>query len=167
MKKKAKKKLLKKQKKHAAGWGAASGAIASMASDVAIGVLSNFVEDNVTPHLKKGSKKKGKEGDPDAGRASGAQNGQAPRRGEGVKDVAAAIVTALCDRGPQSIPDLLGQTRAKLVQVLRALRDLREFRLVEFAADDDRVQLTATGSHTATVLSKERIREDAAALLEK
>ena len=148
--KKLVKELTKGNKKHAAGWGAASGALASLAGDVATGVLSNFVEDTFAPLLKKGSKKKGRKHRHEAADEDGRNN---LNDASDVGDVPAAVVAALCEHGSQTIPELLKHTRAKLVEVLRALRDLREFRLVEWVADDDQVRLTSTGTQTGEVLS--------------
>jgi hypothetical protein len=156
MGKKAKKakKQLKKHKKKATGLGATTGALAGVATQVATKVLTQVIEDTITPHLKKGSKKKA------------ARRDEAPDR----PDPAAAVIRALCERGPQTIPDLLDRTRGRLVDLLRALRDLRQFHLVEWDDDDDegagRVRLTRSGDRTATVLTKGHIREDAAELVE-
>jgi hypothetical protein len=152
MGKKAKraKKQLKKHKKKATGLGATTGALAGVATKV----LTQVIEDTITPHLKKGSKKK-------AARRDGA-----PDR----PDPAAAVIRALCERGPQTIPALLDRTRGRLVDLLRALRDLRQFHLVEWDEDNDegagRVRLTRSGDRTATVLTKDHMRDDAAELLQ-
>ena len=155
MAKKAKKakKLLKQRKSQAMRWGAASGVLAGLAGDVLLKLASGMVEEYVQPHLKRGSKKKG---------AAGAEGtgGEAP-------DVAARVLRVLAERGPLTIPDLLTHAEARLVDLLHALQDVREFRLVEFVGDENRVQLTAVGDRTATVLSKQDIRREAEMLLGK
>ena len=45
--------------------------------------------------------------------------------------------------------------------MLHALKDVREFQLVELIESDNVVQLTATGGRTATVARGNGIREDA------
>ena len=141
---KKKSKAKKKQK----GWSTSSVVASGLAGKVLGNVLSRAVNDVADTYLNKRSKKKGAEGD-------------------AKPDVATRLLKALAERGPLSIPDLLERTAAPLVKMLRSLQDLREFRLVEFVGDDDRVQLTPVGSRTATVLGKASIRRSAAAILEK
>ena len=155
MAKKAKK-LLKKRKKQAMKWGAASGVLAGLAGDVLLKVASGVVDEYVAPHLKWGSKNSKKKS------VDGAQGS-----GGETTDVAARLLRVLAERGPQTIPDLLTHTEARLVDLLHALQDVREFRLVEFVGDDNRIRLTAVGDRTATVLSKQDIRREADILLGK
>lgn len=144
--KKKLKKMSKKHKAHAAKWGAATGALAGFAGDVLVRVAANLINDTLDSSLKKGAKKKGAQGDE-------------------ALDAPARLLTVLAERGPQSVPDLLFHSAVPLSAMLRALRDVREFRLIEFVGDDDAVHLTDAGNRTATVLSKHRIRTDAARLL--
>jgi hypothetical protein len=144
----AKKKSKAKKKKKQKGWSTGSVVAAGLAGEVLGNALSLAVNQAADKYLNKGSKKKGAEGD-------------------AKPDVATRLLRSLAERGPLSIPDLLERTAAPLAKMLRSLQDLREFRLVEFVGDDDRVQLTPVGSRTATVLGKASIRRSAAAVLEK
>jgi hypothetical protein len=145
-----KKKKSKKGKK--GGGGSAFGALgANILSDLATGVIAAAMTQAINntslgQHLKKGSKKKGEEG--------GAQ-----------ADVAASVLKALAARGPLPIAELLRYSGAPLTPTLHAIADVREFRLIEFAPDDDKVRLTASGSRTATAVAKDGIRREADALL--
>jgi len=145
------KKAGKKAKKKAAKWGVLSGALSGVASHVLVRVISDVITHSLDDHLKKGSKKKGKEGVEAAPQV----------------DAATCLLRSLAERGPLTVADLLEHTHVGLTAALRAIRDLREFRLVEFVGDDNRVQLTDPGSRTATVLSKADIRQSAALLLGK
>ncbi len=84
----------------------------------------------------------------------------------GVDDVAAQLLKVLSERGPQSIADLIDATKAGLTPVLKALHNVRDFRLVDFIGEGDLVQLTAAGNRTVTVIQKDDIRKDAAKLLQ-
>jgi hypothetical protein len=67
----------------------------------------------------------------------------------------------LADRGPLTVPDLLTSTRARLTELLHAIQDLQQFHLVEFLSDSHTVQLTSTGSRTATACHAQEIRSAA------
>ena len=144
----AKKKNKAKKKRKQKGWSTPSLVAAGLAGEVLGNVLSQAVNQAADKYLNKGSKKKGAEGD-------------------AKPDVATRLLKALAERGPLPIPELLERTSAPLAKMLHALQDLREFRLVEFVGDDDRVQLTPVGGRTATVLGKAAIRRNVAAVLEK
>lgn len=147
MAKKSKKKGRKKR------YGPASLLLAGVAGEVLGSVVTQALNsDLVAEHLGRQPKKKAADGD---------------GRGGPSDDVATRLLRTLADRGPQSIPDLIEHTGAGLAATLRALQDVREFRLVELGESDDQVRLTAVGNRTATVLAKQAIRRDAKALLDK
>ena len=98
--------------------------------------------------------------------ADGAEKCVAPG-GTGVKgeqeecDVAADVLRVLCESGPKSIAELLTESGTGLTPLLNALRTAREFRLIEVTgAEDDVVQLTASGTRTASMLRREQIEVD-------
>jgi predicted transcriptional regulator len=76
-------------------------------------------------------------------------------------DVAARLLTHLSELGPQTIPDLLAATRVPLTTLLHALKDARDFQLVEMVGEHNLVQLTGAGNRTATVVRGNDIREQA------
>ena len=59
----------------------------------------------------------------------------------------------------------MASTRAGLTRLLHAVRDLREFHLVEFLPGTGRIALTAPGSDAATAVRGNDIRSAAARLL--
>ena len=76
-------------------------------------------------------------------------------------DVAADVMRVLGESGPKPIAELITETEAGLTPLLNALRTLREFRLVEITgAEDDVVQLTGSGTRTASLLHREQIEHD-------
>jgi hypothetical protein len=82
------------------------------------------------------------------------------------QDVAGEVVRVLSESGPQSVAQLLAQTNVGLSPLLRALRDSRDFRLVEMVGDDDTVQLTPSGSRVASTLRREGIESEGRKRLE-
>ena len=82
------------------------------------------------------------------------------------RDVAGDVVRILAESGPRSVAQLVADTGAGLSPLLRALRDARDFRLVEMVGDDDTVQLTPSGSRVASALRREGIESEGRKLLE-
>ena len=140
-----------KRKKNKKGNALTSAALAAFAGDFLANMLGEIIGNQFQPGNDK--QKGGK-----IGKGSKGRNGE---------DVSAIILATLAENGPQSIPDLVAATGVGLSPVLHALKDVRDFRLVEFVGDDDNVQLTATGNRTAGVLRKNGIREHAGRLLKK
>ena len=91
------------------------------------------------------------------------EKGSHPRKH---RDVAGEVVRILAESGPRSVAQLVAETRIGLSPLLRALRESREFRLVELVGDDDIVQLTPSGNRVASALRREEIEADGRKLLE-
>ena len=81
-------------------------------------------------------------------------------------DVAAAVVSLLGERGPAPIPDVLKCAPGGLTRILRALRDLQQFHLIEYDAEARRVGLTPAGAEAATALKRSDNYSSAATLPE-
>ena len=97
--------------------------------------------------------------------ADGAEKCVAPgatgKGGEEECDVAADVLRILGESGPRSIAELLTDAEAGLTPLLQALRTLREFRLVEITgAEEEVVQLTGSGTRTASLLRRGQIEHD-------
>jgi len=76
-------------------------------------------------------------------------------------DVAADVLRVLGESGPKSIAELLSESDAELTPLLAALRTLREFRMIDMRGDDeDVVQLSASGTRTATALRRGQIEHE-------
>jgi hypothetical protein len=76
-------------------------------------------------------------------------------------DVAADVLRVLGESGPKPIAELITEAEAGLTPLLTALRTLREFRLIEITgAEEDVVQLTSSGTRTASLLHREQIEHD-------
>ena len=76
-------------------------------------------------------------------------------------DVAADVMRVLGESGPKPIAELLTESGQGLTPLLHALRTLREFRLIEITgAEEDVVQLTGSGTRTASLLRREQIEHD-------
>jgi len=60
----------------------------------------------------------------------------------------------------------LTSTRAKLTPLLRAIQDLQQFHLIEYASDTNCLRLTPVGARTASTDRGEEIRAAAARALE-
>ena len=72
----------------------------------------------------------------------------------------------LTQRGPTPLPELLRAVQFDLTATLRALHDLREFRLIEMTDDELIVRLTDRGRTLAISVAKDSMRADATRLLE-
>ena len=86
--------------------------------------------------------------------------------GDEQQDVAADVLCALAESGPKSIAELVTATNAGLTPLLVALRQTREFGLIEFVGDEQGVQLTPSGTRTAAALRREQINSDGMKMLE-
>jgi hypothetical protein len=153
---KSKKKGGKGKKKHV-GKGFVSSAVAATFAGGLLGkvvekVMADVVEDFVLPRHGKGHR-------------DGNDRGHGHKRD---RDVAALLLRALADGGPNPVAQLLGETQAGLTPTLEALRTLREFRLINIVGADgeESVEATRSGAHAATVLRQGDIRHEAKELLE-
>ncbi len=81
------------------------------------------------------------------------------------QDVAADVLRVLAESGPKPIADLITETGAGLTELLRALEQVRAFRLVELVGDEQVVQLTSEGTRTASALRREQINAEGMKLL--
>jgi hypothetical protein len=82
------------------------------------------------------------------------------------RDIASEVLRVLGESGPRSIAELITETGTGLSPLMRALRDSRDFRLVELVGDADVVQLTPAGSRVASALRRDAIEADGRKLLE-
>ena len=92
-------------------------------------------------------------------------NGTGDDGDEEQQDVAADVLCALAESGPRSIAELVTETDAGLTPLLAALRQTREFGLIEFVGDEQAVQLTPSGTRTAAALRREQINSDGMKML--
>src|SRR5688572_8917818 len=92
---------------------------------------------------------------------------QAAQEAAETTELTALLLTTLAEQGPKSIAELLGAVNgaATLGEVLHALKDVRDFRLIELIGEDDLVQLTPAGRRTSDVVLKGHIRHEATKLL--
>ena len=97
--------------------------------------------------------------------ADGAEKCVAPGSGgkgdDAECDLAADVMRVLGESGPKPIAELLTESAQGLTPLLNALRTLREFRLIEITGtEEDIVQLTGSGTRTASLLRREQIEHD-------
>ena len=141
MPKRNKKKRRKKQSGNGGGGGGA-GMVAGAVGNVLGNMLGQLLADGLETW----------------GSQAGSGNGQ-DRQDD---DTAARVLKVLSERGPQSIAQLLEATNVGLTPLLGALRNVQEFRLIEFVGEGELVQLTQSGHRTVTVVQKDDIRREAA-----
>jgi hypothetical protein len=117
-------------------------------------IVGNFAGQVMAHKTTKPSKSKGDKG---------SETDDAPRKR---RDVAGELVRVLSESGPRSVAQLVADTGVGLSPLLRALRDSRDFRLVELVDDDDVVQLTPCGSRVASAMRRDGIETEGRKLLE-
>jgi hypothetical protein len=84
------------------------------------------------------------------------------------RDVAGDVLRILAESGPRSIAQLITETGDELLPLLRALRVMREFHLVDGPGSEDEglLQLTHAGRRTATALRRDQIECDGRKMLQ-
>jgi len=135
----------RKRGKKAKGGNARNGAINSFWLQLARETIGNFAGQLMADGAEKCA-------------APGASGGKGAQK---ECDVAAEALRVLGESGPKSIAELLTESGAGLTPLLTALRTLREFHLIEITGtEEDVVQLTGSGTRTASLLHREQIEHD-------